>query len=80
MASYPAPTPDAPPHVRWGGWLFALGVAAGIIMLLSRFTSDYAWWTGHLGGGGLSVAAVAGAAPPLPFCRSFVYCAAQSIG
>ena len=50
--SYPAPTPDAPPHVRWGGWLFGLGVAAGIIMLLLRFTSEHAWWTGHLRGGG----------------------------
>ena len=50
--SYPAPTPDAPPYVRWGGWLFGLGFAAGIIMLLLRFTSDHAWWTGHLRGGG----------------------------
>ena len=50
--SYPAPTPDAPPHVRWGSWLFGLGVAAGIIMLLLRFTSEHACWTGHLKGGG----------------------------
>jgi hypothetical protein len=50
--SYPAPTPDAPPHVRWGSWLFGLGVAAGIIMLLLRFTTEHAWWTGHLRGGG----------------------------
>jgi hypothetical protein len=40
--NYPAPTPDAPPHVRWGGWLFGLRVTAGIIMLLLRFTSDHA--------------------------------------
>jgi hypothetical protein len=50
--SYPAPTPDAPPHVRWGGSLFGLGIAAGVIVLLLRFTSDHAWWTGHLRGGG----------------------------
>ena len=50
--SYPAPTPDAPPHVRWGSWLFGLEVAAGIIMLLLRFTTEHAWWTGHLRGGG----------------------------
>jgi hypothetical protein len=46
--SYPAPTPDAPPYVRWGGSIFGLGVAA----LLWRFTSDHAWWTGRLRGGG----------------------------
>jgi hypothetical protein len=50
--SYPAPTPDAPPYVRWGGSIFGLGVAAGIIMLLVRFTRDHAWWTGHLRCGG----------------------------
>jgi hypothetical protein len=50
--SYPAPTPDAPPYVRWACSIFGLGVAAGIIMLLVRFTSDHAWWTGHLRGGG----------------------------
>jgi hypothetical protein len=50
--SYPAPTPDAPPYIRWGGWLFGLGVGAGVIMLLLRFTSEHAWWTGHLRGGG----------------------------
>jgi hypothetical protein len=50
--SYPAPTPDAPPYVRWGGSIFGLGVAAGIVMLLLRFTGDHAWWTGHLRGGG----------------------------
>jgi hypothetical protein len=50
--SYPAPTPEAAPHVRWGGSLFGLGAAAGLIMLLLRFTSDHAWWTGRLRGGG----------------------------
>jgi hypothetical protein len=50
--SYPAPTPDAPPLVRSGAWLFGLGVAAGIIMLLLRFASEHAWWTGHLRMGG----------------------------
>lgn len=50
--TYPAPTPNAPSYVRWGSWLFGLGAAAGIIMLLLRFTSDHAWWTGHLRGGG----------------------------
>jgi hypothetical protein len=49
--SYPAPTTDAPAYVRWGGWLFGLGVAAAIVMLLLRFTSDHAWWTGHLRSG-----------------------------
>ena len=28
--TYPGPAPDAPTYVRWGGWLFGLGVAAGI--------------------------------------------------
>jgi hypothetical protein len=42
----------APPYIRWGGWLFGLGVGAGVIMLLLRFTSEHAWWTGHLRGGG----------------------------
>jgi hypothetical protein len=40
--TYPTATPEAPPHVRWGRWLFGLGVAAGIILLLLRFTSDHA--------------------------------------
>ena len=26
--TYPAPTPNAPSDVRWGGWLFGLGAAA----------------------------------------------------
>ena len=76
--SYPAPTPDAPPYVRWGGSIFGLGVAAGIITLLVRFTSDHAWWTGHLRGGGSRRIAVVRRRPiALPFRRSFVYCAAQ---
>ncbi len=30
------------------GLLFGFGVAAGIGLFLMRFTSDAAWWTGHL--------------------------------
>ena len=30
------------------GLLFGLGVAAGIGLFLIRFTSNAAWWTGHL--------------------------------
>ena len=50
--SYPAPATGAPPLVRCGGRLFGLGFAAGVVMLLLRFTSEHAWWTGHLRGGG----------------------------
>ena len=79
--SYPAPTPDAPPFVRWGGWLFGLGsqressccCASPATMLGGPATSEAA--------GSRLAAVVAGrVAPPLPFRRPFVYCAAQSIG
>jgi hypothetical protein len=79
---YSAPTPDAPPYVRWSGSLFGLGAAAGVIMLLLRFTSDHAWWTGRLEAAASRLVAVVpgSAVRPLPFCRPFVYCAAQSVG
>jgi hypothetical protein len=77
--SYPAPTPDAPPHVRWGGWLFGLGSQQESSCCCCASPANMP------GGPATSEAAasrlVAGrAAPPLPFRRRFVYCAAQSIG
>lgn len=38
---------DDPRH-RWIGSLFWCGLIAGGGSLLIRFTSDAAWWTGHL--------------------------------
>jgi hypothetical protein len=39
------------PRATWANILFGLGLVAGIGLLLIRFTSDAAWWTGHLRSG-----------------------------
>jgi hypothetical protein len=39
------------PRAAWANLLFGLGLMAGIGLLLIRFTSDAAWWTGHLRSG-----------------------------
>jgi len=36
------------PRVVWGGFVFYPALIAGIGLTLLRFTSDHAWWTGHL--------------------------------
>ena len=48
----PAPAADSPPYVRYNGLLFGVGAAAGVVMLILRFTSEHGWWTGHLRNGG----------------------------
>lgn len=35
----------------FGNTLFGLGLVAGVGLILIRFTSDAAWWTGHLRSG-----------------------------
>jgi hypothetical protein len=50
--AYPDSAASGPVPVRRGGWLFALGLVSGAMMLLLRLTSEHAWWTGHLRGGG----------------------------
>ncbi|MDW6020734.1 hypothetical protein SAZ10_03050 [Mesorhizobium sp. BAC0120] len=39
------------PRVTRANILFGLGLVAGVGLLLIRFTSDAAWWTGHLRSG-----------------------------
>ena len=39
------------PRRSMGNILFGLGLVAGVGLLLIRFTSDQAWWTGHLRSG-----------------------------
>ena len=37
--------------VAWQTWLFRLATTAGVVLLLLRFTSEHAFWTGHLPAG-----------------------------
>jgi hypothetical protein len=39
------------PRATTANVLFGLGLIAGLGLLLIRFTSDAAWWTGHLRSG-----------------------------
>jgi len=39
------------PRTTWANVLFGVGLVSGIGLLAIRFTSNAAWWTGHLRSG-----------------------------
>lgn len=47
----PERTEDSPATIRHAAPLFWCAFAAGIVNFLIRFTSEQAWWTGHLTSG-----------------------------